>query len=286
MRYTLLLLLTAALALPACQSSPQTEDEDDETITDKMAEEHDGDEPTPTEGAERELSGEVEGEEVRYGGVGDTDFTGYLARPAGVDGGMPAVILIHEWWGLNDNMRSMARQLAAEGYMALAVDLYDDKVAEDPERARKLMAGVMQNERRAIGNLSAARQYIESEYDTTTTALLGWCFGGGWALKGALNMGDNIDAVVIYYGQVTSDTSQLANLEAPLLGIFAAEDTGIPPEDVREFEAALDELDKRAEVIIYDDVDHAFANPSGQNYDAEAADDAWERTLEFFEQYL
>jgi carboxymethylenebutenolidase len=213
-------------------------------------------------------------------------ITGYLAHPKGETDDLPAILVVHEWWGLNDNIRAMTRRLAGEGYMALAVDMYDGEVAETPEAARKIMSKVMRNKEGALTNISAARRWLEREHSPTKMGIIGWCFGGGWALRGALNMKDNVDAVVMYYGEVITDESQLADLDAPLLGIFGAEDQGIPPENVREFEASLDELDKPADINIYEGAGHAFANPSGQNYDKEAAEKAWAKTTAFFERHL
>ncbi|MCB1845373.1 MAG: dienelactone hydrolase family protein, partial [Halioglobus sp.] len=115
---------------------------------------------------------------------------------------------------------------------------------------------------------------------------LGWCFGGGWSLNTALLFPDDLDAAVIYYGQVTADDERLRPLNVPLLGIFAAEDRGIPIESVQEFEAALERLRKDYEIRIFDGVGHAFANPSGSNYNAAAAEQAWQLTVEFLKARL
>ena len=117
-------------------------------------------------------------------------------------------------------------------------------------------------------------------------ASLGWCFGGGWSLTAAQLLPDQLDASVIYYGQVTSDEDKLRPLEVPILGLFAADDTGITVESVEAFRAALERLRKDHEIHIYPGVGHAFANPSGRNYDASAAEDAWSKTLDFLARHL
>lgn len=116
--------------------------------------------------------------------------------------------------------------------------------------------------------------------------VVGWCFGGGWSLQTALALGDGIDATVIYYGRLVTDPAELEPLTSPVLGIFGSLDQGIPVETVREFESALDSLGKEATIHVYEGADHAFANPSGTRYNAEAAEDAWEKTMAFFAQNL
>jgi carboxymethylenebutenolidase len=196
------------------------------------------------------------------------------------------VILIHEWWGLNDNIRQMARRLAGEGYSALAVDLYEGRVASDPDTARALMQDAMQRGDALIDNLKAARAYLAEHEQAPRIGVVGWCFGGGWALQAGLRLGADLDAVVMYYGRVESDPRELSRLAAPLLGLFGGRDRAIPVAGVRAFEQELARLGKTAEVRVYPDADHAFANPSGGNYDPEAARDAWARTLDFLAKHL
>jgi carboxymethylenebutenolidase len=203
-----------------------------------------------------------------------------------VAGPLPGVIVIHEWWGLNQNIRSMTERLAGEGYAALAVDLYEGQVADDPDRARQL-ASASRNRVPAIqDNLRQARDYLAREVEAPKIGSIGWCFGGGWSLATAELLGDRIDAAVIYYGRLTSDPQRLLRVEAPILGIFGSEDRAISVESVREFEAALQKLDQPVEIHIYEGADHAFANPSGTRYDAEAAADAWQKTRKFLREHL
>lgn len=195
-------------------------------------------------------------------------------------------MVIHEWWGLNDNVRAMARRLAAEGYSVLAVDLYDGQVADTPEGARRLMQGALADEGDAIANVRSAVAWLERERAAPRAATLGWCFGGGISLEAALALGDALDAAVVYYGRVVTDPGRLAALEAPLLGLFGAEDEGIPVRSVREFESALSALGKEARIRVYEGAGHAFANPSGTRYRPETARDAWRETLAFLDAHL
>jgi carboxymethylenebutenolidase len=227
----------------------------------------------------------VTGKDVVYGVVDGRDVTGYVARPADVEGPLPGVIVIHEWWGLNDNVRAMTRRLAAEGFEALAVDLYGGRSASTPDEARALMEGVNENPAAARHNLQRAAQWL-GERGVPSIGSLGWCFGGGWSLQTALLLGDDADGAVIYYGFVETDPSALKPLEAPVLAFFGGQDRGIPLDTVRAFEEALDGLGKDAEVVVYPEAGHAFANPSGRNWEPEAADDAWERTIAFLHDTL
>jgi carboxymethylenebutenolidase len=194
--------------------------------------------------------------------------------------------VIHEWWGLNDNIEKMARKLAAQGYRALAVDLYEGKVASDPERAEALMKATFERTGRLESHLRQAADFLEQDRGVARLGVIGWCFGGGWSLRAGLMLGERLDAVVVYYGRLITDPDRLSELKAPLLGIFGEQDQGIPVETVRTFEAELRSLDKRAEIVVYPGVGHAFANPSGKRFDREAAEAAWDRTLVFLDKQL
>jgi carboxymethylenebutenolidase len=209
-----------------------------------MAQAHQHDAPTPTPAAKMDPRVPVEAREVSYGKTGAAELKGYLARPKGAQGPLPAVIVIHEWWGLNDNVRAMTRRLAGEGYAALAVDLYAGKNAGDPEGAMKLMQDANANEAAGIANVKAAYDYLAGEQKATSVGTIGWCFGGGWSLKTALALPDKVNATVMYYGAVVTDPAKLAPLKMPILGNFAGDDKGIPPSAVKEFEKALKAADK------------------------------------------
>ena len=271
---SLLLLLLPAMARA-----------DERSTMDRMAQEHEHDKPVATQAATQEPAQPVDAEEVTYGEVGGKPVHGYLARPKAARGALPGVIVIHEWWGLNDNIRAMTRRLAGEGYQALAVDLYGGEKADNPDAAMKLVNAVMQNRAAAEENLRRAVAYLESK-GAPKIGVIGWCFGGGWSLATALLAPDKIDATVIYYGHLETDPAKLATIKSPILGLFGAEDKSIPVASVREFEGALKKLGKPVEIKIYDGAGHAFANPSGGNYRPEAAKDAWQRTTAFFTRHL
>ena len=280
MRLAGILTTMALLATLGCGGS------DDESYEARMATEHAGDEPVASEAAAGQPTSAVEGQEVRYAEVDGSPVTGYLALPSEQSGELPGIIVIHEWWGLNDNVRSMARQLAGEGYAALAVDLYGGRVAETPEQARAIMSEVLGDEPAAEENLRQAYAYLAGEAGSPKIGSIGWCFGGGWSLRTAMLFPDELDGAVIYYGHLDPDPEALAALQMPLLGIFGEADQGIPLDSVREFERVLGELGKDAKIHVYEGAGHAFANPSGKRYDAEAATDAWEKTLTFFTETL
>ena len=225
-------------------------------------------------------------ESVTYATIDGKPITGYLARPAETNENLPGILVIHEWWGLNDNIKMMTERLAGEGYTALAVDLYEGSVANAPEQARALSTTANENPERLQENMRQAFQYLETQQQAPKIASLGWCFGGAVSLRTALLLPDQLDAAVIYYGRLVTEPEELRPLEMPILGIFGGLDDSPSVESVREFETALNTVDKSAEIHIYEGADHAFANPSGTRYNAEAAEDAWEKTIAFLDRYL
>ena len=286
----LALFLAIALTLAGCGGEDMAPDEAEveagrETV-EGMSREHadDSAEPSPAAGVVP-AQDVIADPRMPYTEADDELVYGYFAAPADVFEPLPAIILIHEWWGLNDNVRAMADRLAGEGYMVLAVDLYSGSTATSPEGARQLMLDVVENPEPAKANILDAYRFLETA-GAPSIASLGWCFGGGWSLTAAQLLPDKLDASVIYYGQVTSDEDKLRSLEVPILGLFAGNDTGIKVESVESFRAALERLRKDHEIHIYPGVGHAFANPSGQNYDAGAAEDAWSKTLDFLARHL
>jgi carboxymethylenebutenolidase len=268
---TTLILVPAVLALLAGAAASATGG--DKEYTEAMSREHARDAPVPAAAGGAPARG-VSGEPLAYG-----EFSGYLARPEGAP--RAGLIVIHEWWGLNDNVREMARRPAAEGYLALAVDLYGGTSAATPEEARALMSRTMAAPDAAMANLRAAYDWLEANAGNGRVGSIGWCFGGGMALRTAMMLPDALDAAVIYYGHLETDPARLAPLDMPILGIFGGQDQGIPLESVRAFEAALVSQGKDVEIVVYPEANHAFANPSGTRYDPEAAEDAWRRTLTF-----
>ncbi|SMF63421.1 carboxymethylenebutenolidase [Tistlia consotensis] len=194
----------------------------------------------------------------------------------------PAVLLVHEWWGLNDQIKSMAAECAREGYLALAVDLYGGRVADTAEGAQALMGAV--DAAAATDTLKSWIDWLRREPRSTgKVGTIGWCFGGGWSLNASLAA--PVEATVIYYGRVDKTAAQLAPLKGPVLGHFATRDNWINHAMVAGFEKAMDEAGKSYTDYWYD-ADHAFANPTGARYDKADAAEAWERTRAFLAKQL
>jgi carboxymethylenebutenolidase len=214
---------------------------------------------------------------------GDDTVQGILYTPAsGGSAKLPAIVVIHEYWGLNDWVKQQAERLADQGYAALAVDLYRGKVASTPDEAHELMRGVPPD--RATRDLLAAANFLRSQpnVDPNRVGSIGWCMGGGYSLDLALN-DPKLAAAVINYGHLATDPASIAKIHAPILGNFGGLDQGIPPTDVHKFETELKQAGKQADIKIYDDAGHAFENPNNKaGYKPEDAKDATRRTDQFF----
>ena len=205
-----------------------------------------------------------------------------LALPASTPA--PTVVLIHEWWGLNDQIKAVAADLAGRGYVALAVDLYDGKVAGpgDRENARAYMQGVDAAE--ATDTMVSWVAWLKGhDKGNGKIGTVGWCFGGGWSLN--TGVATPVDATVVYYGRVNRTAEELKALKGPVLGHFATQDKWINQEMVSGFEAAMKAAGKTATNYWYE-ADHAFANPTSARYDEADAKLAWDRTLSFFASIL
>jgi len=216
-------------------------------------------------------------------GQASEKVAGFLAVPRDT-GRRRAIIVIHEWWGLNQWVKEQAEKLAANGYVALAVDLYQGEITTDPSEARKLKRNLRQD--RAIGDLKAAFDYLvgRSDVDAKHIAALGWSMGGGLAIQLAIHE-PQLAACVVNYGPLPTNTGENRKINAPVLGIFGSLDRGIPPTKVRAFERCMNAAGKRVHIEIYDGAGHAFENPSNQRgYRSKAAAAAWFETLNFFEQ--
>jgi len=212
---------------------------------------------------------------------GDETVQGILYTPSG-NGPFPAIIVIHEWWGLNDWVKEQAAKLSDQGYVTLAIDLYRGKVADNSDMAHELSRGMPED--RAKRDLHAAFEFLASQSNVRRDRIgaIGWCMGGGYSLDVALQE-PSLAADVVNYGRLATDTEALAKIKAPILGSFGAQDQGIPPDAVHKFEAAMKELNKKVDIKIYDDAGHAFENPNNKTGYREAdAADAWKRTTDFF----
>jgi len=212
---------------------------------------------------------------------GDETVQGQIYTPAG-KGPFPAIIVIHEWWGLNDWIKEEASKLSDQGYVTLAIDLYRGKVAATSDEAHEIMRGVPED--RAKRDLHAAFEYLASQPNIRKDRIgaIGWCMGGGYSLDVALQE-PTLAADVINYGHLATDPDALKKIHAPILGSFGAQDRGITPDDVHKFEAALKQFGKSVDIKIYDDAGHAFENPNNKDgYRPADTVDAWKRTTEFF----
>jgi carboxymethylenebutenolidase len=216
---------------------------------------------------------------------GTETVTGYLALPEGA-GRKPAIVVIQEWWGLNDFIRGKADDFARKGYVALAVDLYRGKVATDPDTAHQLMRGLPED--RAIRDLKAAFDYLRSRDDVDASRIgsVGWCMGGGYSLALALAE-PKLAGSVIYYGRLVTDDAAIRGLRVPLLGNFGGQDKGIPRVSVQDFEKNTKAAGKSVDFKIYPDAGHGFASSKDPAvYRAADAKDADARTDAFFERTL
>jgi carboxymethylenebutenolidase len=262
----------------------------------QMSAVHQHDHPQATPAATTAPAQPVDAEEVTFGELAGKPLRGYMAHPVTSPGKPsggtamapvppPGIIAIHEWWGLNDNIKAVTRRLAGEGYTVLAVDLYGGKAADNPDAAKQLMGTVLANPTAAIATLRGASEYLKKQ-GAPKIGVIGWCFGGAWAIQGALDGPPGIDAAVAYYGQPEKDRGSLEHLRGPLLGLYGADDKSIPVAAVKEMESTLQQLGKNVEIHVYEGAGHAFANPSGTNYRPAAAEDAWKRTVAFFKHNL
>jgi carboxymethylenebutenolidase len=226
------------------------------------------------------------GQSVEFPSNG-TNGQGYLAIPDSGSG--PGVIVIQEWWGLVPHIIEVADRLAAEGFVALAPDLFHGESTTEPDEAGKLMMAL--NLERAAKDLSGAVGFLAA-HDAVTAAkvgVTGFCMGGGLALVVACNEGDRIGACVPFYGVIPWPDAQpdWSELTAPVQGHFAENDGFFGPDAVQQLQSTLDDLGKQAELIVYPDADHAFFNDTRPEvYNAEAAELAWTRTLAFFRAHL
>jgi carboxymethylenebutenolidase len=223
------------------------------------------------------------GEMVQFPNNGGTT-DGYLSIPGGGNGA--GIIVIQEWWGLVDHIKEVCDRFASEGFVALAPDLYHGKTTKSPDEAGKLMMAMRIDE--AEKDLRAAADYLAIQDSTTSKKIgvVGFCMGGALALYTATK-NPKIGACVVFYGGHPKVKPDLPNLHAPMLGLYADRDDFVTPDSVRELERKLKDLGKEVEVKIYPDADHAFFNDARPEvYNAGAAADAWQRTIEFLRKNL
>jgi carboxymethylenebutenolidase len=217
-------------------------------------------------------------------GSGDQVEGAFVAWPAGTQAA-PAIVVVHEWWGLNDQIRAVARRLSSQGYLAIVPDLYHGKVADDPMKAHELMRGLEETE--ALGTLEAAVAWVRAQPRAAKSKLgtIGFCMGGGLAQDLALQ-DPGVVAAVMFYGTPQTDSEKVAKLKGALQAHFGELDEGIPMKRVEEFRAALQKAGRSAEVYTYPGAGHAFMHEGLPSYRPDAARQAWARTLAFFQKHL
>jgi carboxymethylenebutenolidase len=225
----------------------------------------------------------ADGKSVSYKS-GDETVNGILYTPAG-NGPFPALVVIPEWWGLNDWVKEQASKLADEGYVALAFDIYRGKVATTSDEAHQLSRGLPED--RANRDLLAAAAFLRTQknVDPAKVGDIGWCMGGGYALNLAI-ADPKLKVAVINYGHLATDDATLKKINAEILGIFGGQDKGITPADVNKFESQMKALGKPVEIHSFPDAGHAFENSSNPNYRADDAGQAWKLTTVFLAKNL
>ena len=216
---------------------------------------------------------------------GKDTIGGFLATPE-KPGRYPGLIVVHEWYGLNDWVKEQTVKLASEGFVALAVDLYRGKVAADAGEAHELSRGLPDD--RAVLDLMAGIVYLttRNDVDHTRVGTIGWCLGGGYAVQLAMHV-PRLGACVVNYGALPTDPNDLQNIGAPFLGNFGADDRGITPADVQAFQKSMETIGRKVDIKIYDGAGHGFENPNNKDgYRPQAAEDAWNRTIAFLNKSL
>lgn len=225
----------------------------------------------------------VAGQEITIPSGKET-IKAYLAVPE-KEGKHPALIVVHEWWGLNEQMKSVADRIAKAGFVALVPDLYRGKVGQDAESAHELMRGLP--DERAIADLKAAADFlIKSErVMAKSLGIVGFCMGGRLSLLSSLE-DSRFRATVLCYGRPETDPQKLKKLAGPFLGIFGGADQGIGTEQIEALRKGLESAGKKTEIKVYEGAGHAFMNEKGRHYKEDAAADAWKRIFRFFDENL
>jgi len=237
-------------------------------------------------GSQVRVERDVVTERWPYAEVNDQLAYGYFAFPADMAAPIPAVILIHDRWGLDESTQDLTRRLAAEGYIVVAIDLFGGETAASPDRARQLEIEVFENPQLAADNIRQAYQFLKDTFGAPTVASIGFGFGGGWSLNASMLLGDELSASVTYYGQVINNQEKLTAVQAPILGLFAEEDRVITTKSVLAFEVALQALAKEFEIKIFSGAGRGFADPHSDRYRADTAALAWRRTLDFLGRHM
>lgn len=278
-RISLILIALVALIAASCNRDEQSKDlaeHADHTAGDTSATTSATTASTTTTAAPGRTD-----EQVQFG-----DGSGYLALPASADAKKPAIIVIQEWWGVDDWIREQTSRFAEQGYVALAPDLYRGRKTSSPDEAHELMRGMPED--RAMADLKAAVDYLAArpDVDPNRIGVIGWCMGGGYSLKLATTDA-RIKASVVNYGSIVTDPAAIQRIQGPVLGNFGGADRGIPADDVKKFGAELTKYGKLGDIKVYDGAGHAFMNPNNRGgYDEADAQDAQARIDAFFDRNL
>ena len=207
----------------------------------------------------------------------------YLAMPDEVGEAAKAVVLIHEWWGLTDHIKDIAGRYADEGFICVAPDLYRGKVTTDKEEASQLMHDLQTED--GLDTIKNAVAKVREKYETENFGITGYCMGGTFAFQAICHLEEGIKAAAVFYGDVP-DEDALKNLKGPVLFISGSKDQWINPEKVGEMKKTADKHSLPIESVQYE-ADHAFFNDTRPEvYDEEAANDAWQKVISFFNENL
>ncbi len=245
--------------------------------------------PTPDDAMPAAIQGKagpLRGNDLAYYAA-NPGTKGYLAVPASKEK-KGAVILIHEWNGLTQRIRETADAFAAEGYVALAADLYAGRTGSNPEENMALVRESLANMDEIVANLNAGVNYLKSRDDVNgQVAAIGWCYGGGVALSFALGS-DNHEGTAIFYGRLLDDPEQMKHIHHEVYGTFAGQDRGPSPAQVDGFVEALRKAGVPNDVHIYDEVNHGFwlhvdRNPAVASGPAL---DAWQRLKAYLQRTI
>lgn len=221
--------------------------------------------------------------------MSDTSFehdgvqvSGYLSEPE--DAAKGGVIVIQEWWGLTPDIKEIADRYAVEGYLAFAPDLYHGEVASEPDEARKLAMSMERD--LAAREIDAAIAWLKEVRGVGKVGVVGYCMGGGLTLATAIRPGSNVDAVHVYYGGGMPAAEQIATIAVPVLGSYGEDDAGIPVEQVEMLRDTLAKSGVPSDITIYPGAGHSFFNDTRPSYQEAAAIDSWQRSVNWFDQYL
>ena len=226
---------------------------------------------------------DVIAENLPYAEVGDELIYGYFAFPANMVEPLPAVLLVHDRWGLNDDVRNNVERLAAGGYIVLGVDLFSGEAADDLSSARQLEIAVVENREIAQENINQAIEFVKTSSSPPSVSIVGFGFGGGWALNSAIDQPEALGAAISYYGQVPTEDTQIQSLDVPYLGFFSESDNAVPIATAREFSEKASAMSKDVEIRTFADARRGFAEESAETFDANASNEAWSHMLEFLD---